>query len=90
MSPSQPPLLRVTLERLNRESMSGSDSSASSEELWMNGCQQSWIYLVAIFSARDILRQLPHEAKMFTVVDKNWKEIMRTVAKYPLALPAIT
>lgn len=53
-------------------------------------CQQSWIYLEAIFSAPDIQRQLPHEAKMFIVVDKAWKEIMRYVAKYPLALPAMT
>lgn len=58
-------------------------------EEWL-ACQQSWIYLEAIFSAPDIQRQLPHETKMFTVVDKNWKEIMRNVAKYPLALPAMT
>lgn len=58
-------------------------------EEWQS-CQQSWIYLEAIFSAPDIQRQLPHEAKMFTVVDKTWKEIMRNVAKYPLALPAMT
>lgn len=56
---------------------------------WLT-CQQSWIYLEAIFSAPDIQRQLPHEAKMFVVVDKSWKEIMRQVAKYPLALPALT
>lgn len=58
-------------------------------EEWLT-CQQSWIYLEAIFSAPDIQRQLPHEAKMFAVVDKTWKEIMRNVAKYPLALPAMT
>lgn len=58
-------------------------------EEWLT-CQQSWIYLEAIFSAPDIQRQLPHEAKMFTVVDKTWKEIMRNIAKYPLALPAMT
>lgn len=58
-------------------------------EEWL-ACQQSWIYLEAIFSAPDIQRQLPHEAKMFSVVDKNWKEIMRHVAKYPLAMPAMT
>jgi dynein heavy chain, axonemal len=52
--------------------------------------QQSWIYLEAIFSAPDIQRQLPQEAKLFVVVDKSWKEIMRNVAKYPLALPAMT
>jgi dynein heavy chain, axonemal len=58
-------------------------------EEWL-ACQQNWIYLEAIFSAPDIQRQLPHEAKMFSVVDKTWKEIMRSVAKYPLALPAMT
>lgn len=44
-------------------------------------CQQSWIYLEVIFSAPDIQRQLPNEAKLFTVVDKSWKEIMRRSAK---------
>lgn len=53
-------------------------------------CQQSWIYLEAIFSAPDIQRQLPHEAKMFVVVDKSWKEIMRHCVKFPLAMPAMT
>lgn len=58
-------------------------------EAWTT-VQISWIYLEAIFSAPDIQRQLPQEAKMFVVVDKSWKEIMRHVAKYPLALPAMT
>lgn len=44
-------------------------------------CQQSWIYLEVIFSAPDIQRQLPNESKLFLVVDKSWKEIMRTTAK---------
>lgn len=58
-------------------------------EEWQ-ACQQSWIYLEAIFSAPDIQRQLPHEAKMFVVVDKSWKEIMRHCVKFPLAMPAMT
>lgn len=58
-------------------------------EEWVK-VQQSWIYLEAIFSAPDIQRQLPQEAKIFVVVDKSWKEIMRHVAKYSLALPAMT
>lgn len=53
-------------------------------------CQTSWIYLEAIFSAPDIQRQLPNEARMFIAVDKNWKDIMRKVYKFPLALPAMT
>ncbi|KAK9722971.1 AAA+ lid domain [Popillia japonica] len=49
-------------------------------------CQQSWVYLEVIFSAPDIQRQLPAEAKMFLVVDKAWKELMRKTAKMPLAM----
>ncbi|KAG5888365.1 hypothetical protein JTB14_033502 [Gonioctena quinquepunctata] len=51
-------------------------------------CQQSWLYLEVIFSAPDIQRQLPNEAKLFMVVDKSWKEIMRRTAKNPLAMDA--
>ncbi|CAH1180440.1 unnamed protein product [Phaedon cochleariae] len=54
---------------------------------WMT-CQQSWIYLEVIFSAPDIQRQLPNEAKLFIVVDKSWKGIMRRTAKMPLAMEA--
>lgn len=53
-------------------------------------CQTSWIYLEAIFSAPDIQRQLPTEARMFMVVDKMWKETMRKAYKEPLALPQMT
>ena len=44
----------------------------------------------AIFSAPDIQRQLPHEARIFSVVDKSWKATMREVQKYPLAMPTMT
>ena len=53
-------------------------------------CQQSWIYLEAIFSAPDIQRQLPHETQMFLQVDKAWKDLMRRTQKAPLALAAMT
>ncbi|XP_046489725.1 dynein axonemal heavy chain 6 [Neodiprion pinetum] len=49
-------------------------------------CQQQWLYLESIFSAPDIQRQLPVESKLFIVVDKSWKDIMRKTAKMPLAL----
>ncbi|CAK8691447.1 unnamed protein product [Clavelina lepadiformis] len=56
---------------------------------WLT-CQRNWLYLESIFSAPDIQRQLPAEAKMFMTVDKSWKEIMRKVNRLPNALRAST
>lgn len=53
-------------------------------------CQNCWIYFEGIFSAPDIQRQLPNESRLFNVVDKNWKDIMRRCFKMPLALPIMT
>ncbi|XP_022832877.1 dynein heavy chain 6, axonemal [Spodoptera litura] len=58
-------------------------------EEWFS-CQQTWMYLEVIFSAPDIQRQLPNETRLFTIVDKSWKDIMRKLAKVPLAMPAAT
>ena len=49
-------------------------------DAWLE-CQRAWLYLESIFSAPDIQRQLPAEAKMFMTVDKAYKEIMRSVNK---------
>lgn len=59
------------------------------QDQWMT-CQRNWLYLESIFSAPDIQRQLPAEARMFTQVDKSWKEIMRRVNRLPNALRAAT
>ena len=56
---------------------------------WLE-CQRNWLYLESIFSAPDIQRQLPNEAKMFVQVDKSWKEIMRQVHKFPNCIKAGT
>nr|XP_046259789.1 dynein axonemal heavy chain 6 isoform X2 [Scatophagus argus] len=56
---------------------------------WLT-CQRSWLYLESIFLAPDIKRQLPAESKMFSKVDKSWKEIMAKVNKMPNALKAAT
>lgn len=53
-------------------------------------CQRNWLYLESIFSAPDIVRQLPAEAKMFMQVDKSWKDVMRKVYRLPNALRAAT
>ncbi|KAI3384925.1 hypothetical protein SNEBB_000114 [Seison nebaliae] len=58
-------------------------------EQWLI-CQRSWLYLELIFAAPDIARQLPVEAKMFSQVDRSWKEIMRRVSKVPTAMRAAT
>ncbi|KAM4706665.1 dynein axonemal heavy chain 6 [Discoglossus pictus] len=58
-------------------------------EDWLT-CQRNWLYLESIFSAPDIQRQLPKEAKMFLQVDKTWKEFMRRVNRLPNALRAAT
>lgn len=58
-------------------------------DAWLT-CQRSWLYLESIFSAPDIVKQLPTEAKMFANVDKSWKDIMRKVNKIPLAIRAGT
>lgn len=56
-------------------------------EAWQ-ACQQAWVYLEVIFSAPDIQRQLPQESKLFIIVDKAWKEIMRRTQQMPLAIEA--
>lgn len=58
-------------------------------DAWLN-CQRSWLYLESIFSAPDIQRQLPDEARMFSQVDRSWKEIMRKVARNPSPLKSGT
>ncbi|EFJ52606.1 dynein heavy chain 7 [Volvox carteri f. nagariensis] len=52
--------------------------------------QKAWMYLEPIFSAIDIQRQLPVEAKAFFAVDKQLREIMRRTKDRPNALMAGT
>ncbi|KAF6034189.1 DNAH14 [Bugula neritina] len=56
---------------------------------WMN-CQRNWLYLEQIFSNPDIQRQLPTESKLFTNVDKSWRDLMRRTVDRPNALKAGT
>jgi dynein heavy chain len=56
-------------------------------EEWIE-CQKAWMYLESIFSAPDIQRQLPAEAKMFLEVDKSFKDAMRKTYAFPNALRA--
>ena len=45
--------------------------------------QKNWMYLEPIFSAPDIQRQLPAEAKMFMDVDKGLKNVLKKVSENP-------
>ncbi|KAJ3023365.1 Dynein heavy chain 6, axonemal [Thoreauomyces humboldtii] len=58
-------------------------------DAWLT-CQRNWLYLESIFSAPDIQRQLPDEARMFAQVDRSWKDTMRKVHRNPNAMKAGT
>ncbi|CAF0983043.1 unnamed protein product [Adineta steineri] len=51
-------------------------------------CQRRWLYLEQIFSTPDI--QLTQETKIFSQVDKQWKELMRRTEQLPNALKSAT
>ncbi|XP_032239531.2 dynein axonemal heavy chain 6 isoform X3 [Nematostella vectensis] len=53
-------------------------------------CQRNWLYLETIFTAADIQRQLPNEARLFAQVDKSWRDIMRRTIDKPNAVKAAT
>ncbi|KAJ3183889.1 Dynein heavy chain 6, axonemal [Geranomyces variabilis] len=77
--------IRTEVERWDKQ------LSLFSETLdaWLT-CQRNWLYLESIFSAPDIQRQLPDEARMFAQVDRSWKDTMRKVHRIPNAMKSGT
>ncbi|KAE8911583.1 Dynein heavy chain 7, axonemal [Phytophthora fragariae] len=55
---------------------------------WM-GCQRTWLYLEAIFSSEDIMRQMPTEARRFASVDALWRKTMEDTVADPTFLTVI-
>ncbi|KAF1789121.1 P-loop containing nucleoside triphosphate hydrolase [Phytophthora cactorum] len=55
---------------------------------WM-GCQRTWLYLEAIFSSEDIMRQMPTEARRFAGVDALWRKTMEDTVAEPAFLTVI-
>jgi len=49
-------------------------------EVWLK-VQAAWVWLQPVFSAEDIMRQMPAEGSMFKVVDANWHKLMQEVVQ---------
>ncbi|XP_071083415.1 dynein axonemal heavy chain 12-like isoform X1 [Haliotis cracherodii] len=51
--------------------------------------QAQWLYLEPIFSSEDIMQQMPEEGRLFQMVDRNWKDVMRHTVKDAKVMAAV-
>jgi dynein heavy chain len=45
---------------------------------WLT-CQGKWLYLEPIFSADEIMKQIPREGSAFRLMDASWRQIVQQV-----------
>jgi len=45
---------------------------------WLT-CQGKWLYLEPIFSADEIMKQIPREGSAFRMMDASWRRIVQQV-----------
>jgi dynein heavy chain len=45
---------------------------------WLT-CQGKWLYLEPIFSADEIMKQIPREGSAFRLMDASWRRIVAQV-----------
>ena len=63
-------------------------SKAAAIAQWRFQVQKSWMYLEPIFSAPDIQKQLPAEARAFNQVHRQLRDAARRARERPNALQA--
>ncbi|XP_067140193.1 dynein axonemal heavy chain 7 isoform X4 [Centruroides vittatus] len=45
--------------------------------------QVTWLHVESIFASSDIMKQIPEDGRCFNIVDRNWKNIMKSVEADP-------
>jgi dynein heavy chain len=55
--------------------------------LWLD-TQSKWVYLVPLFSTNTIIKQMAEEGRLFSEVDRMWRQLAIEVNRTPVILEA--